>query len=231
MNDWIIFGLVFTGAYLLGSVPVAYLAARWFGGVDLRKVGSRNVGASNVSATVSKWVAIPVLLFDIFKGALPVVLARCLGLCTGMQAAAGIAAILGHNWPVFLGFQGGRGIATSLGAVLALSPPIGVIVLVGSYLFAPFKQHSLGVFLVVFFMPFIAWFFAGPFGIEEKLPTTLGFVAITLIAYARRLIHRRSELSQNTPAIELIFNRLIFDRDIRNRELWLRRGQAGEPQA
>jgi len=231
MNVWLLFSLVLVGAYLLGSIPAAYLAARWWGGVDLRKVGTRNVGSSNVLHTVSKWVAIPVLLFDIGKGALAVIIARLLGLEVAIQVAAGIAAIIGHNWPVFLGFQGGRGIATSLGVVLALSLPIGIIILVGSYLFAPFKQHGLGVFVVVFLLPFLGWFFAGPFGIEERVPTTIGFVAITVIGFARRIIHRRCELSRATPAVELILNRLLFDRDIRDRKAWLRRDQADAPQA
>ena len=228
MNDWLVFVIVFACAYLLGSIPAAYLAARWCGGVDLRKVGTRNVGASNVLHTVSKWVAIPVLLFDVGKGALAVLIARLFGLAVGIQVAAGIAAVVGHNWPVFLRFQGGRGIATSLGVVLAVSWPIGLIVLVGSYLFAPFKQHGLGVFVVMFTMPFLSWFFAGPFGVEERVPVTLGLTAITVVAFARRLFHHRSELSHTTPFVELIFNRLFFDRDIRDRELWLRRNQVGE---
>jgi len=227
MNDWLVFGLVLIGAYLLGSVPSAYLAARWFGGVDLRKVGTRNVGSSNVLRTVSKWVAIPVLLFDVGKGALVVIIARLIGLEVASQAAVGIAAIVGHNWPVFLRFQGGRGIATSLGVVMALSWPVGLIILVGSYLFAPFKQHGLGVFIVVFLLPFLGWFCAGPFGIEEKLPVTMGFIAITIIAFARRIIHRRCELSRTTPVAALVINRLLFDRDIRDRELWIRREQSG----
>ena len=231
MNEWFIFGLVFVVAYLLGSVPTAYLAGRWFGGVDLREVGTGNVGSSNVLHIVSKWVALPVLLFDVGKGALAVLIANLLGLGIGMQAATGVAAVIGHNWPIFLGFKGGRGIATSLGVVLALAPLVGVIILVLSYLFAPFRQHGLGVCIAVSLLPFVGWFLAKPLGIEERGPLTLGFAAITIVAFARRLIHRRSELSRTTPTIELIFNRFLFDRDIRDRALWLRRDQADKPRA
>lgn len=231
MNTWVIFSFAIVIAYLLGSIPTAYLAARWCAGVDIRKVGTGNVGSSNVLHTVSKWVAIPVLLFDVAKGALAVLIALLLGLDTLMQVTAGIAAIIGHNWPIFLGFRGGRGIATSLGVILFMAPPVGIIILIGSYLFAPFKQHGLGVFVVVFLMPFMSWFIAGPFGIDERGQVTLGFAVIAGIIFARRLIHRRSELSRTTPAAELIFNRLLFDRDISSRELWLRREQTGEPQA
>jgi glycerol-3-phosphate acyltransferase PlsY len=87
---------------------------------------------------------------------------------------------------------------------------------------------GLGVFIVLLALPFLSWFFAGTFGVEEKGPITLGYVAITVIAFLRRLIHRRSELSRRTPMPELILNRLLFDRDIRDRKLWLHREQAGE---
>ncbi len=227
MNSTWQIALLLLGAYLVGSIPMAFLVARAFGGVDIRKVGTHNVGASNVMRTTSKWLAVPVILFDIAKGAFVVWAARHLGFSITVQVAAGLAAIVGHNWPVWLGFSGGRGIATSLGVILMLSIPIGLIVLVGAYLFAPFKQMAVGVFVVLFALPFMSWFFASTFGVEEKGTVTVGYIIITVIAYLRRLIHRRSELSQKTPLPELVFNRLFFDRDIRDRKLWLHREQAG----
>jgi len=228
MNNTLQIALLLLGGYLVGSIPMAYLVARSFGGVDIRKVGTHNVGSSNVMRTTSKWLALPVILFDIAKGAFVVWAARHLGFNVSVQAATGVAAIIGHNWPVFLKFSGGRGIATSLGVILMLSVPVGLIVLVGAYLFAPFKQMGLGVFIALFALPFLSWFFAGAFSIEEKGTVTLGYITITIIAYLRRLIHRRSELSRNTPMPELLFNRLFFDRDIRDRDLWLHREQASE---
>jgi acyl phosphate:glycerol-3-phosphate acyltransferase len=228
MNSSLQFVLALIAAYLIGSIPMAFLVARAFGGVDIRHVGTHNVGASNVMRTTSKWLALPVILFDIGKGAFVVWAVRQLGFSTGMQAAVGISAIVGHNWPVFLKFNGGRGIATSAGVILALSLPIGLIVMVGAYLFAPFKQMGLGVFIALLALPFLSWFFAGTFGVEEKGTVTAAYVVITLIAYFRRLVHRRSELSRDTPVSELVFNRLFFDRDIRDRRLWLHREQAGE---
>ena len=228
MSEGVIFSLALIGAYLFGSIPSAYLAARWVSGIDLRKVGSGNVGSSNVLSSVSKWVAIPVLIFDVGKGVLVAWTASLLGLSAGTQLAVGVSAIIGHNWPIFLGFRGGRGIATSLGVVLFITPLLGAIILVGSYLFAPFKQHGLGVFVMVLLLPFLGWFFAEPFGIEEKVAVVLGFAAITIVAFSRRLFHRRSKLSQSTPIGELLVNRLLFDRDIRSRELWLKRDQAGK---
>jgi glycerol-3-phosphate acyltransferase PlsY len=146
MDNWLIFWLLFVAAYLLGSIPAAYLVARWSRGIDIRRVGTHNVGASNVLRTTSKWLAAPVFLFDIGKGALMVWIARLTGLDVGMQAAVGFAAIVGHNWAVFLNFRGGRGIATSLGVITVLSPIIGFIVLFVAVAFSPFKQMGLGVF-------------------------------------------------------------------------------------
>jgi glycerol-3-phosphate acyltransferase PlsY len=228
LSEWLKFALLFIGGYLLGSIPSAYLAARWGRGIDIRRVGTHNVGSSNVARTTSKWLAAPVILFDIGKGALAVWLAGAAGLSTGFQAAVGLAAITGHNWPVFLGFKGGRGIATSLGVIIVLSPVVGLIVLTGAYSFAAFKQMGLGVFVLLFLLPFLSWFFAAPFGIEDRAPVTFGYAAITVLAYVRRLIHHRTPLSRATPPAELMLNRLLFDRDIRDRELWLHSERASQ---
>ncbi|GAH54098.1 unnamed protein product, partial [marine sediment metagenome] len=114
------FGLLTLGAYLLGSVPAAYLAARWFRGIDIRQYGDGNVGASNLLRLTSKRIAIPVVIFDLGKGALMVWMAQLLGLDTTQQVTVGLAAVIGHNWPVFLRFNGGRGIFTSLGVISIL---------------------------------------------------------------------------------------------------------------
>ena len=137
------------------------------------------------------------------------------------QATVGIAAIIGHNWPVFLHFQGGRGIFTSLGVIGMLSPWLGLIALVLSYAFAPFRQLSLGVTLALIILPILSWSFSQPLGIEEPLPTTLGFIAILLIALFRRLVAPRSSISASVSTAELIINRLLFDRDIRDRKTWI----------
>ncbi len=112
-------------AYLLGSVPFGIVLARLFGLGDLRKVGSGNIGATNVLRTGNKPAAALTLVLDAGKGAIAVLLARAL---LGEDAAqlAGIAAFLGHCFPVYLGFKGGKGVATFLGTLLALAWPIGL---------------------------------------------------------------------------------------------------------
>jgi len=111
-------------AYLLGSVPFGILMSRMFGLGDLRAIGSGNIGATNVLRTGNRLAALLTLIGDAGKGAAAVLLAR---LWVGEDAAgiAGFFALLGHLFPVYLGFRGGKGVATFLGTLLALSFPVG----------------------------------------------------------------------------------------------------------
>ncbi|MBR6976634.1 MAG: glycerol-3-phosphate 1-O-acyltransferase PlsY [Ottowia sp.] len=123
------------GGYLLGSVSFAVLVSRVFGLNDPRSYGSGNPGATNVLRSGSKAAAIAVLVLDVLKGLLPVALVLHIGSdygLTGAGAAAltGLAAFVGHLYPVFFGFKGGKGVATALGVVLALSPWLALAVLV-----------------------------------------------------------------------------------------------------
>lgn len=117
-------------AYLLGSVPTGYILGH-VSGVDVRKAGSGNVGATNVARVAGKKLGILTLIGDAAKGFLPVYLAQRLGLDAIFVGLAALAAFLGHLFPVFLKFSGGKGVATALGALLALAPaPTGVLLLV-----------------------------------------------------------------------------------------------------
>jgi glycerol-3-phosphate acyltransferase PlsY len=109
-------------AYLLGSIPTGLLLARFFGGVDIRSTGSGNIGATNVYRTLGKTVGFCTLVGDCLKGLLPVVAARWCGLSDTLIALVGTAAFLGHIYTVFLGFKGGKGVATGLGVFLATIP-------------------------------------------------------------------------------------------------------------
>jgi len=220
--------LLSIAAYLLGSVPAAYLLAKWFYGIDIRKHGTGKIGASNVLRTTSIWLAIPVAIFDIGKGALMVWVAQLLDLGASEQVTVGVITIIGHNWPIFLGFKGGRGVLTSLGVITMLSPWLGLIIFVMPYLFAPIRQVAFGVFLALASLPFFSWFLSQPLGIEDRLPITLGFVAMSLMGLLTRLVTPRTELSKSVPLGELIINRLLFDRDIRDRKTWTERKSQGQ---
>ena len=109
-------------AYLLGAIPFGYLIVKERAGVDVRSVGSGNVGATNVLRVAGKLPGIGVLVMDMAKGCFPVLVGRLLGMAPEILAAAAVAAVLGHVFPVFLGFRGGKGVATAMGAFLALAP-------------------------------------------------------------------------------------------------------------
>jgi glycerol-3-phosphate acyltransferase PlsY len=119
------------GSYLVGAIPTGYLAGRLFRGIDLREHGSKNLGATNVYRTLGWRYAVPVGLFDIAKGAVPVlVLAPQASEAQLFALACGIAAILGHVFSVFVRFRGGKGVATAAGVMLGLTPlALGVALL------------------------------------------------------------------------------------------------------
>lgn len=121
----LILGLVALGAYLLGAVPFGIVMARLFGLGDLRKIGSGNIGATNVLRTGNKLAALLTLVLDAGKGGIAVLIARALAAEDAAQLA-GFAAFLGHLFPVYLGFRGGKGVATFLGTLIALAWPVGL---------------------------------------------------------------------------------------------------------
>lgn len=113
--------------YLLGSVPFGIVITRAMGLGDLRRIGSGNIGATNVLRTGSKPAALATLVLDSGKGAIAVLLARWLSGDDSAAQLAGLAAMLGHCFPVWLGFRGGKGMATFLGTMLALAWPVGLL--------------------------------------------------------------------------------------------------------
>lgn len=217
------FGLLTLGAYLLGAVPAAYLAAKWSRGIDLRQFGSGNVGASNLLKLTSKRFAIPVIIFDLGKGTLAIWVAQVLGLGVIQQITVGVAAIIGHNWPVFLRFSGGRGILTMLGVIIILSPWLAVIATILAFSGLPFGLIAVTTLFATAFLPISSWFFSKPLGIEEPLTVSLGFVVLLLIVITRRLTAPRTSVTESVSRGQLLINRLFLDRDIRDREAWIHR--------
>ena len=122
--------------YLLGSIPSGWLAGRWLKGIDLRELGSGSTGATNVLRQVGKGPALVVFLIDVGKGAAAVLLARAFGQSDWIHVLAGLTALAGHIWPVWLNFKGGKAVATGFGMFLGLAWPVGLA--------------SFGVFLAVF---------------------------------------------------------------------------------
>ena len=110
------------GAYLLGSISSAYYVTKWKKGADIRELGSGNAGARNVMLVVGASFGIGVAIFDILKGAIPVIFAKVLKMPPHTITLTALAAISGHNWPIFLQFRGGSGLATLGGVILPLMP-------------------------------------------------------------------------------------------------------------
>lgn len=153
-------------AYLIGSLSFAVIFSRVFGMVDPRSYGSGNPGATNVLRSGRKGVAALTLLGDALKGVVAVLLAHwataAWGLPDYLPALAGLAVLLGHIWPVFFGFQGGKGVATALGLLLALNPWLGLACAASWLLvFALTRVSSLSALVAAGLAPAYAWLLEG----------------------------------------------------------------------
>ena len=140
--------------YLLGAVPVGFLVGRAFG-VDVREVGSGNIGTANVLRAAGKWAAVLTLLGDMLKGLVPVVLATVLVESEWLHAAVALAAVVGHCWPVFLRFKGGKAVATGAGTSIGLAPltGLGLFAFWWAVVFLS-RYTSLGAISVMIVSPF-----------------------------------------------------------------------------
>jgi len=210
-------------SYLLGSVPSSYLAAR-SRGIDLRKDGTQQVGGGNLWRTTSRKLGLIVGIFDFFKGMLMMLIAWRLGLDAGQQLAVGLAAVAGHNWPVFLRFYGGRGIATSIGIILVL-PIINdmtpwatvafiVILIAGAVVI---RSTPVPILIGMILLPVMSATF------REPLSVTMGFLAMVLIIIIKRLTAQPATEARSIGMGHLLLNRLLFDRDIGDRTVWVHR--------
>jgi len=177
-------------AYIIGSFPSAYIAGRLRRGVDIRQEGSRNMGAMNVFYKVGFAEGILVLAVDIGKGAGAIALARYLGVPEVVQLLSGVAAVLGHSFPVFLGFRGGRGGATCIGILAFLMPwgipfymaIFGITLLITRY---PTLSYSLA-FLC---FPFVAWL---AYHKWELIVFSVGILLLPLVKYIPRVREMRA---------------------------------------
>jgi len=159
----LISALLIVAAYLLGSISTAIVVCRAIGAADPREVGSRNPGATNVLRHAGKGPAAVTLLGDAAKGLVPVLIAHALGLPTALVTAVGFAAFLGHLYPVYYGFEGGKGVATFIGVTLALNPFIGLS-FIGTWLVVAFalRYSSLAALVATAATPVTSWALGQP---------------------------------------------------------------------
>lgn len=185
--DWLIASLVLFVSYLLGSIPVGYLYGR-LRGVDIRTVGSRNVGATNVMRTFGTPAGVLVMLLDAAKGFAAVfILTRFTAYADSdlIRVGGGLAAIFGHTFTVFLGFKGGKGVATSLGVFLALAPVATAVALVPFVLMVALTKYiSAGSLTAAILFPVLVWL-AGEAGQYQAV-----FILSLVVALVIILRHR-----------------------------------------
>ena len=127
MTTYLIIFLAVTASYLVGAIPFGLIFSRIFSNIDVRTMGSGNIGATNVLRASGKRAAVLTLLADALKGYLPVLIVQHLFNAEITTVLSAVAAVLGHNFPVYLKFKGGKGVATSFGVILAVSPWIGLV--------------------------------------------------------------------------------------------------------
>ncbi len=199
MTPWL---ALILAAYLLGSIPVGVVVARFWKGVDIRSVGSKNIGATNVARSVGKLPGMVTLLGDVFKGAIPVWIAQSLAVPGSGDvvwvALVGLAAFLGHLFSVFLRFKGGKGVATALGVFIALAP-WAVLPAVAIFLLIVIltKYVSLGSMISSLSFPI----FAAIFGYNGVLVAVGAIVALIIVMkhhenIKRLLSNKESKLSR-----------------------------------
>jgi acyl phosphate:glycerol-3-phosphate acyltransferase len=175
-GDWTAIIVSAVLAYLCGSIPFGLILTRFAGHGDIRSIGSGNIGATNVLRTGNKKLALATLLCDMVKGFVPVLVAWYFGAETATAAAVG--AILGHIFPVWLGFKGGKGVATAGGVLLAYSWPIAVAAVVTWIVMAfVFRYSSLAAVTAAIVAPLYAWIMR-PDGVS---PLAVLFIALIVI--------------------------------------------------
>ncbi len=203
-----IFGFValLVGAYLLGSVPVGYLIARWRRGIDIRQFGTGNVGASNTFRNVGHWVGVGLALVNILQSMVPTLLALSLGYSRVAAGLVGFAAAIGYAWPVFFHFSGGRAVAAAGGVILTLWPiaSIPLVLFFAAGMLA--KRNPLTMFVGFGLLPVYLWLSGQPGG-EAILAA-----ALYAFLMSRRLVGLRSDLRGADHPWRIALNRLVNDR-------------------
>jgi acyl phosphate:glycerol-3-phosphate acyltransferase len=214
------------GAYLWGAIPTSYLVARFQHGIDIREVGSGNVGSSNLMKTSGWKMGVLIGMFDsLVKGMIPILIAKWLGADLWTQAAMGIALVAGHNWTPYLRFTGGRGVATTIGVVMGL-------LMWKEYLLLAVVMGGLGRLLIddmssltlvaLILLPILALVFGQP---AEVVYASVGMSSLLLIKRLTGNFER--PVRDGQPLYVVLVCRAIWDRDVRDQKAWMLRNLPG----
>ena len=182
-------------SYLFGSIPSGYILTKYFSKIDITKEGSGNIGATNVLRSGSKKLAIITLLLDASKGIIPIIIFYN---STFSLILAGLSSFIGHNYPIWLKFNGGKGIATYLGISFAVSLKLGIIfILIWLITALISKTSSISSLLTIFLIPFISLLI-----LDDKLISLL-FLILTSIAFYRHRSNIKRIINGNEPKISI----------------------------
>lgn len=187
--------------YLLGSIPTAYIVSHIRKGIDIRNIGSGNMGAANVMRQIGTHEGIFVAIIDVAKGAVAVLIAQALNASELWVFGSGFCALVGHNFPVFAGFKGGRGSATLIGIFFVLAPEAILVTL--AIIAIPFfttRKFMSALFIGFGLLPLFIWLFEG------SLPLVRYVLVIDLFMLVRNLPHIKQMLSKG------IIKDMIYDR-------------------
>jgi glycerol-3-phosphate acyltransferase PlsY len=182
-------------SYFLGAIPFGLIFTKIFSDVDVRSIGSGNIGATNVLRASGKKAAILTLLADTLKGFLPVLIVQHLFNAEATTVLSGVAAILGHNFPIYLKFKGGKGVATSYGVMLAVAPWIGLICLIVWIISAFIWRYSSLSALISFACYPALTFMVAPY-------STQSFGALSLFIFAMIYYRHRENIKRLLAGIE-----------------------------
>ncbi len=189
MMPWLIISL----GYLLGAIPTGYLAGRMVKNVDIRQVGDLNMGAANVYRQLGPKTGIIVGLVDAGKGALAVLIAQAVSLPMPVILVTGVATVIGHNWPVFIGFRGGRGVSTTIGIFLVvLTKPM--LILGGPAILVLLLKRNVTLACAVLFIPLslVCWWFGNPALLVSYSIALPGLIGFTHFIRTRRRVPRHA---------------------------------------
>ena len=230
MSAWDVLWVL--GAYLWGGIPTAYLAARLSAGIDIRRYGSGNVGASNAVAQLGAAAGVGVGAFDfIGKGILPVVLAQWADAGTAAQVGAALAAVAGHNWSPYIRFTGGRGVSVAGGVVIGFAlwyeAAVSAVLIVALGRLA-FKDTALFTLVAMAALPVVAGV-VGALGLADRpVEVVLMCGGMCALLAAKRITANWEPLLGGQSVVGTVICRVLWDRDVRGRQDWTERTPAGD---
>jgi len=208
--------LAFLVGYFFGSIPFSWLLVRAWRGIDMRKYGSGTVSGTMVGVLVSKPAAVLVGILDILKALVPVFIGKVFAPASFLPLLIGIGAFIGHTWPVWLGFQGGRGVSVLLGSLIPLFPMGTLWILIALGLGKVLRAGAIMVLIFLAFLPVLSFVFRKP------TEVTIFCAILFLLTVIKRLEANQEPLPQKGKIV-VLFRRLLLDRDILDYQRWLSR--------